>query len=66
MVKVSPSILSSDYGNLESELKKIGGMRRGYDSRRRYGRAFCPEHHARRADSKVHKKATSLPLTCIL
>ena len=23
MVKISPSILSSDYGNLESELKKM-------------------------------------------
>ena len=28
---------------------------------------FVPEHHARRADSKVHKKKRqSLPLTCIL
>ena len=38
-IKISPSMLASDFANLENELKKC--KTGGFNSSRRYGRSFC-------------------------
>ena len=42
-IKLSPSILSADFANLERDMKTA------VDAGAEYGRPFCAQHHHRRA-----------------